>query len=100
MSNSKAALLEQLHALLTAEFLDQIESGTLVAINGPDGRSIERTSPPASVLNAARAFLHDNHIDINSSKLNKESPILKLAANLESGSPLADSGMELPEFEQ
>lgn len=93
-------LMEKLHTLLTNEFLDQIKSGTVVTINGPDGRSLERVSPPASLLNAARAFLHDNHIDVNSSKLTKGSPILELAENLEDDSPLAGMNMELPEFEQ
>jgi len=99
MSN-KSKALEQLHALLAEEFLDQVKNGMSVVTNGPEGRQVERVSPPASLLNAARAFLHDNHIDVNSSKLNKASPIVELAENLESDSPLADMGLELPEFEQ
>lgn len=100
MSKTKADVLVELHKLLAEEFLDQISGGTTVAVAGPNGPAVERVSPPASVLNAARAFLHDNHIDVNSSKLHKSSPLLNLAENLENDDPLNPMRLELPEFEQ
>jgi hypothetical protein len=99
-TNSKSDILVKLHQLLAEEFLEQISEGTTVSVNGPNGPTLERTSPPASVLNAARAFLHDNHIDVNSSKLSRGSTLINLAENLEHGDHVTGSGLELPEFEQ
>lgn len=81
MANEK--ILEELHNLLASEFLTQIRDGSIVQDNRGGEVTVERVSPQASLLNAARQFLKDNNIDTNVSRLTENSPMTKLAERLE-----------------
>lgn len=62
MSKATEQLMAMLHGLTAQEFIDQIKNGEPVYEQGVE---VGRKPVSAAVLNAARAFLKDNHIEVD-----------------------------------